>query len=163
MTLHASKGLEFPVVFLVGLEQGLFPGYRSLSDPASLEEERRLCYVGITRAQERLFLSHARERRLYGSREPAMRSQFLDELPEELLSTKRASRQSYTKSASTSSGKQDATQNWQVGDQVLHKTFGLGEITHVFGMGNKMSVAIKFASLGQKIVDPRVAQLQRVE
>ncbi|QMS88432.1 DNA helicase PcrA [Nostoc edaphicum CCNP1411] len=162
MTLHASKGLEFPVVFLVGLEQGLFPGYRSLGDPASLEEERRLCYVGITRAQERLFLSHARERRLYGSREPAMRSQFLDELPEELLSTKRASRQSYTKSASTSNGKQDSTQNWQVGDRVLHKTFGLGEITHVFGTGNKMSVAIKFASLGQKIVDPRVAQLQKV-
>ncbi|MBG1261879.1 DNA helicase PcrA [Nostoc commune] len=163
MTLHASKGLEFPVVFLVGLEQGLFPGHRSLSDPASLEEERRLCYVGITRAQERLFLSHARERRLYGSREPAMRSQFLDELPEELLSTKRASRQSYTKSASTSSAKPDTTQSWQVGDRVLHKTFGLGEITHVFGTGSKMSVAIKFASLGQKIVDPRVAQLQRVE
>ncbi|MEH1766814.1 MAG: DNA helicase PcrA [Nostoc sp.] len=163
MTLHASKGLEFPVVFLVGLEQGLFPGYRSLSDPASLEEERRLCYVGITRAQERLFLSHARERRLYGSREPAMRSQFLDELPEELISTKRASRQSYTKTASTPNGKQDTTQNWQVGDRVLHKTFGLGEITHVFGTGSKMSVAIKFASLGQKIVDPRVAQLQRVE
>ncbi|MBN3958241.1 DNA helicase PcrA [Nostoc sp. NMS8] len=163
MTLHASKGLEFPVVFLVGLEQGLFPGHRSLSDPASLEEERRLCYVGITRAQERLFLSHARERRLYGSREPAMRSQFLDELPEELISTKRASRQSYTKTASTPNGKQDTTQNWQVGDQVLHKTFGLGEITHVFGTGSKMSVAIKFASLGQKIVDPRVAQLQKVE
>ena len=163
MTLHASKGLEFPVVFLVGLEQGLFPGYRSLGDPASLEEERRLCYVGITRAQERLFLSHARERRLYGSREAAMRSQFLDELPEELLFTKHLSRQSYTKSASTPSGKQDATQNWQVGERVLHKTFGLGEITHVFGTGNKMSVAIKFSSLGQKIVDPRVAQLQRVE
>ncbi|MDZ8090078.1 MAG: DNA helicase PcrA [Nostoc sp. DedQUE12b] len=163
MTLHASKGLEFPVVFLVGLEQGLFPGSRSLSDPASLEEERRLCYVGITRAQERLYLSHARERRLYGSREPAVRSQFLDELPEELLSTQRLSRQTYTKTASTSNGKQDGTQNWQVGDRVLHKTFGLGEITHVFGTGNKMSVAIKFASLGQKIVDPRVAQLQRVE
>ncbi|MEH1961279.1 MAG: DNA helicase PcrA [Nostoc sp.] len=163
MTLHASKGLEFPVVFLVGLEQGLFPGYRSLSDPASLEEERRLCYVGITRAQERLFLSHARERRLYGSREAAMRSQFLDELPDELINTQRLSRQTYTKSASTSSGKQDTKHNWQVGDRVLHKTFGLGEITHVFGTGSKMSVAIKFASLGQKIVDPRVAQLQRVE
>ncbi|WP_445637622.1 DNA helicase PcrA [Nostoc sp. DSM 114161] len=163
MTLHASKGLEFPVVFLVGLEQGLFPGYRSLSDPAALEEERRLCYVGITRAQERLYLSHARERRLYGSREPAVRSQFLDELPEELLSTKHVSRQTYTKSASNSSSKPDTTHNWQVGDRVLHKTFGLGEITHVFGAGNKLSVAIKFASLGQKIIDPRVAQLQRVE
>ncbi|OUL21326.1 DNA helicase PcrA [Nostoc sp. 106C] len=159
MTLHASKGLEFPVVFLVGLEQGLFPGYRSLSDPASLEEERRLCYVGITRAQERLYLSHARERRLYGSREPAMRSQFLEEVPEELLTTQSKIRQTYTKPAAASNGKQ----NWQVGDRVLHKAFGIGEITHVFGEGNKVSVAIKFANLGQKIIDPRIAQLQKVD
>jgi len=110
MTLHASKGLEFPVVFLVGLEQGLFPGYRSLSDPAALEEERRLCYVGITRAQERLYLSHARERRLYGSREPAMPSQFLSELPEELLITQRVSRQTYTKTAVNSGVKSDTNQ-----------------------------------------------------
>ncbi|OUL30766.1 DNA helicase PcrA [Nostoc sp. T09] len=159
MTLHASKGLEFPVVFLVGLEQGLFPGYRSLSDPASLEEERRLCYVGITRAQERLYLSHARERRLYGSREPAMRSQFLEEVPEELLTTQSKIRQTYTKPAYANNGKQ----NWQVGDRVLHKAFGIGEITHVFGEGNKVSVAIKFANLGQKIIDPRIAQLQKVD
>ncbi|MCX5938158.1 MAG: UvrD-helicase domain-containing protein, partial [Cyanobium sp. LacPavin_0920_WC12_MAG_62_9] len=86
MTLHASKGLEFPVVYLVGLEQGLFPSYRSLEDPAALEEERRLCYVGITRAKERLFLSHACERRLWGGmREPAVLSVFLAELPEELV------------------------------------------------------------------------------
>jgi DNA helicase II / ATP-dependent DNA helicase PcrA len=163
MTLHASKGLEFPVVYLVGLEQGLFPNYRSLNDPAALEEERRLCYVGITRAQERLYLSHARERRLYGSREPAMRSQFLDELPAELLATGRKSRQTYTKTAANGNGKAEVMQNWQVGDRVLHKTFGIGEITHVFGAGNKISVAIKFASLGQKIIDPRVAQLQKLE
>ncbi|BAT56422.1 ATP-dependent DNA helicase, Rep family [Nostoc sp. NIES-3756] len=163
MTLHASKGLEFPVVFLVGLEQGLFPNYRSMNDPAALEEERRLCYVGITRAQERLYLSFARERRLYGSREPALRSQFLDELPAELLTTQHKVRQTYTKPASTSNGKQTATNDWQVGDRVLHKTFGIGEITHVFGAGNKLSVAIKFASLGQKIIDPRVAQLQKVD
>ncbi|QIR38391.1 DNA helicase PcrA [Tolypothrix sp. PCC 7910] len=161
MTLHASKGLEFPVVFLVGLEQGLFPGYRSLSDPASLEEERRLCYVGITRAQERLYLSHARERRLYGSREPAVRSQFLDELPEELLASGRRGRQTYTKPTTATNG--NDKQNWQVGDRVLHKSFGVGEITHVFGEGQKLSVAIKFANLGQKIIDPRVAQLQKLD
>ncbi|MBD2604906.1 DNA helicase PcrA [Scytonema hofmannii FACHB-248] len=160
MTLHSSKGLEFPVVFLVGLEQGLFPNYRSLDNPTALEEERRLCYVGITRAQERLYLSHARERRLYGSREPALRSQFLDELPEELLTSDRQMKQAFTKSPS---GKQQNIQNWQVGDRVLHKSFGIGEITHVFGSGNKVSVAIKFTTLGQKIIDPRVAQLQRVE
>ncbi|MTJ49457.1 DNA helicase PcrA [Dolichospermum sp. UHCC 0259] len=162
MTLHASKGLEFPVVFLVGLEQGLFPGYRSLQDPSLLEEERRLCYVGITRAQERLFLSHARERRLYGSREPAMRSQFLDEIPAELLITQNKVTRSSTKTTPANSSKQSTPGIWQVGDRVLHKSFGLGEITHVFGEGNKVSVAIKFLSLGQKIVDPRVAQLQKV-
>ena len=86
MTLHSSKGLEFPVVSLVGLEQGLFPSYRSLDDPASLEEERRLCYVGITRAKERLFISHASERRLWGGmREAAVPSVFLSELPEGLI------------------------------------------------------------------------------
>lgn len=162
MTLHASKGLEFPVVFLVGLEQGLFPGYRSLQDPSLLEEERRLCYVGITRAQERLFLSHARERRLYGSREPAMRSQFLDELPAELLTTKQKVARSVTRTPSVTSSRKSSSESWRVGDRVLHKSFGIGEITHVFGEGNKVSVAIKFVSLGQKIVDPRVAQLQKV-
>ncbi|WP_414574526.1 DNA helicase PcrA [Anabaena sp. CCY 9402-a] len=162
MTLHASKGLEFPVVFLVGLEQGLFPNYRSMNDPAALEEERRLCYVGITRAQERLHLSFARERRLYGSREPAMRSQFLDELPPELLANPGQKRQTYTKTSATN-GKQAANQDWRVGERVLHKSFGLGEITHIFGEGNKVSVAVKFASLGQKIIDPRVAQLQKMD
>jgi DNA helicase-2/ATP-dependent DNA helicase PcrA len=87
MTLHSSKGLEFPVVFLVGLEQGLFPNFRSLEDPAATEEERRLCYVGITRAKERLFISYARERRLYGHREPASPSLFLGELPVDYVTT----------------------------------------------------------------------------
>jgi DNA helicase II / ATP-dependent DNA helicase PcrA len=175
MTLHASKGLEFPVVFLVGLEQGLFPNYRSMQDPASLEEERRLCYVGITRAQERLFISHARERRLYGSREPAMRSQFLDELPEDLVANHHQTRQGYVKTAAGSIPQRgshkrtigdvisEGIQNWQVGERVLHKTFGEGEITHVFDAGSKTSVAIKFVNLGTKIIDPRVAQLQKMD
>ena len=86
MTLHSSKGLEFPVVCLVGMEQGLFPSYRSLDDPSSLEEERRLCYVGLTRAKEKLFLFHASERRMWGGmREPAIASIFLSEIPEELV------------------------------------------------------------------------------
>jgi DNA helicase II / ATP-dependent DNA helicase PcrA len=169
MTLHASKGLEFPIVFLVGLEQGLFPNYRSMQDPASLEEERRLCYVGITRAQERLFISHARERRLYGSREPAIRSQFLDELPTELIATQQGGRQAYVKTSagsvrnSSGASKGGTVTKWEVGDTVLHKTFGEGEITHVFDTGNKTSVAVKFPNLGTKIIDPRVAQLQRLD
>ncbi|MEB3359099.1 MAG: DNA helicase PcrA [Synechococcales bacterium] len=170
MTLHSSKGLEFPVVFLVGLEQGLFPNYRSLEDPAAIEEERRLCYVGITRAQERLFLTHACARRLYGSREPASPSLFLGELPRDMLlsNTARAIPTRMTtpireikKEASDRPGTHE--DDWTVGDRVIHKAFGEGHVTHIFGAGNKICLAIKFPGLGQKIVDPKITVLQRVE
>lgn len=177
MTLHSAKGLEFPVVFLVGLEQGLFPNYRSMDDPASLEEERRLCYVGITRAQEQLFLSHARERRLYGSREPAVRSQFLEELPEDLVSSTHKSKVKKVKveysennlQSSTQTNRQTSkrsikqSQEWTVGELLIHDTFGTGEVTHIFGSGNKISIAVKFPGIGQKILDPTRASLQRVQ
>ena len=177
MTLHSAKGLEFPVVFLVGLEQGLFPNFRSMDDPASLEEERRLCYVGITRAQEQLFLSHARERRLYGNREPAVRSQFLEELPEDLVSSTHKLKVKKVKveysennlQSSTQTNRQTSkrstkqSQEWTVGELLIHDTFGTGEVTHVFGSGNKISIAVKFPGLGQKILDPTRATLQRVQ
>ncbi|MEO1519167.1 MAG: DNA helicase PcrA [Cyanobacteria bacterium J06633_2] len=176
MTLHSSKGLEFPVVFLVGLEQGLFPNYRSLDDPALLEEERRLCYVGITRAKERLYLTYARERRLYGSREPASPSLFLGELPKELLLSNLASAipTRYTtqirdiKRQRGGSLKQSPKAiaegvTFTVGDRVIHPQFGPGEITHVFGAGAKMCLAIKFAGQGQKIIDPKLTPLQQVK
>ncbi len=169
MTLHASKGLEFPVVFLVGLEAGLFPSYRSLNDPLAVEEERRLCYVGITRAQELLYISHARERRLYGSREPAVRSQFIGELPPELLNTNqrvKTKTQTTTKTAPKDPKTVGKTANqvsgWKVGDRVIHRSFGVGQITHVFGTENKQSVAIKFPNLGQKIIDPKIVGLQKI-
>jgi DNA helicase-2/ATP-dependent DNA helicase PcrA len=181
MTLHSAKGLEFPVVFLVGLEQGLFPNYRSMDDPASLEEERRLCYVGITRAQEQLFISHARERRLYGNREPAPASQFLEELPKELVSSTNKlkvkklkvegsedDRQPPNLEPSTQNNRQTSkrstkqSQDWKVGELLIHDTFGTGEVTHVFGSGNKITIAVKFPGLGQKILDPTRATLQRV-
>ncbi|MGB7440282.1 MAG: DNA helicase PcrA [Coleofasciculaceae cyanobacterium] len=175
MTLHSAKGLEFPVVFLVGLEQGLFPHSRTMRDPAALEEERRLCYVGITRAQEQLFLSHARERRLYGNREAAVRSQFLEELPSELISSlnqikvkgrtpKKSIQEQYLNYAKgqKSPGTNTETSAWRVGELLIHDTFGTGEVTHVFGSGNKISIAVKFPGLGQKIIDPKRANLQRV-
>ncbi len=170
MTLHASKGLEFPIVFLVGLEAGLFPSFRSLNDPMAVEEERRLCYVGITRAQEMLYLSHARERRLYGSREPAIRSQFIGELPPELLNTNLRGKPSAQMSAKTAAKQPktvgnatNQTTGWRVGDRVIHRSFGVGQISHVFGTGNKQSVAIKFPNLGQKIIDPKIVGLQKIE
>jgi DNA helicase-2/ATP-dependent DNA helicase PcrA len=175
MTLHSAKGLEFPVVFLVGMEQGLLPHNRSLDDPEGLEEERRLCYVGITRAQERLYLSCARERRLWGERAPAVSSQFLKELPKELLSSKvdlglrsnqkSSTTKSQTEKPKTKSANSSATtaQGWKKGDRVVHKTFGVGEISHVFGSGNKLCIAVKFNSVGQKILDPKIAPLQKVQ
>jgi len=171
MTLHSSKGLEFPVVFLVGLEQGLFPNYRSMEDPAALEEERRLCYVGITRAQERLFISYARERRLYGSREPASPSLFLAELPRELLNSNVAAAipSKWTKPISEIRRNKSESRNmpnshandWTVGDRLIHKAFGEGEVTRIFGAGNKICLAVKFPGLGQKIIDPKMTPIRR--
>ncbi|MEC8213711.1 MAG: UvrD-helicase domain-containing protein [Cyanobacteriota bacterium] len=187
MTLHSSKGLEFPVVCLVGLEQGLFPSYRSLDDPASLEEERRLCYVGITRAKERLFLSHASERRLWGGmREAAVPSVFLSELPEALVQgdlpqsggaslrrERRLERLTRVDRDVTSSPPANAVRrrhagpapgrSWSVGDKVIHSSFGLGEITHTFGSGEKVSIAVKFTGMGPKILDPRLAPIEPVD
>ena len=188
MTLHASKGLEFPVVFLVGMEQGLFPSYRSLEDPAALEEERRLCYVGITRAKERLFLSHASERRLWGGmREPAVPSVFLGELPEALLQgdiprsggaalrreqrLDRLTRVDREESRRVAAGgaagspanavRRRAPQRaWSVGDRVRHSSFGEGQVTHLFGSGEKISLAVKFEGLPPKILDPRLAPIE---
>jgi len=174
MTLHSSKGLEFPVVFLVGLEQGLFPNHRSLEDPAATEEERRLCYVGITRAQERLYLSHARERRLYGHREPASPSLFLAELPTDLVTGNsslalpqrwstplREARKKQEAAAHPGSGAHEA--DWTVGDTVVHPAHGTGQVTHIFGAGNKICLAIKFPQQGRKIIDPKMVVLQRAE
>ncbi|MEM9770804.1 MAG: DNA helicase PcrA [Cyanobacteria bacterium P01_D01_bin.73] len=180
MTLHSSKGLEFPIVFLVGLEQGLFPNFRSIDDPRSLEEERRLCYVGITRAQEQLFLTHARERRLWGNREPAIPSMFLDELPQEYLtgdvrSPRREEKPGKNrgrslnippKSRRTSSTNRPAAvlQNWEEGDRVVHPSFGEGQVTRVFDKGSsKMIIAVKFDGLGQKILDPKYANLRKAD
>ncbi|MCP9772337.1 exodeoxyribonuclease V subunit gamma [Synechococcus sp. Tobar12-5m-g] len=188
MTLHASKGLEFPVVCLVGLEQGLFPSYRSLEDPAALEEERRLCYVGITRAKERLFLSHASERRLWGGmREPAVPSVFLSELPPELVQgdvprsggaalrreqrldrLTRVDREESQRVAAGGSAAAPANAvrrlaqawPWAVGDQLHHANFGDGTITHLFGSGEKISIAVKFEGMGPKILDPRLAPIE---
>lgn len=176
MTLHSAKGLEFPVVFLVGMEQGLFPNFRSLDDPKAIEEERRLCYVGITRAQELLFLTHTRERRLWGGfREHCTPSLFLGELPTHLLAGsakktpagKTATSKGKTNNSAANTGTSQAGSNvqsadWQTGDRVFHHAFGVGEITHVLGAGDKTNLAIKFSGLGRKIIDPRTAKLQRV-
>lgn len=164
MTLHAAKGLEFPVVFLVGMEQGLFPNFRSLNDPMALEEERRLCYVGITRAQEQLFLTFAQRRRRYDGSEDTIPSQFLTELPPELLTgnVQRRPKMAVVTKVSPSRLSKAAASPWRVGDRILHPVYGEGEITHVFDTGSKLSLAIRFPRRGQKVVDPRLTPLERL-
>ncbi|WP_026079588.1 DNA helicase PcrA [Spirulina subsalsa] len=160
MTLHSAKGLEFPIVFLVGMEQGLFPNSRAIQDPLSLEEERRLCYVGITRAQEQLFLTYTQERRLWGYREPAFPSQFLAELPEELISTNVRKARKTRKSKASKTPSEEIV--WAVGDQAVHPVFGLGEVTHILGSGKKTNLAIQF-DIGRKIINPKAIDLIKME
>jgi DNA helicase II / ATP-dependent DNA helicase PcrA len=174
MTLHASKGLEFPVVFLVGLEQGLFPSFRSLEDAAAIEEERRLCYVGITRAQDRLFISHARERRTFGHmREVSTPSIFLGELPRDYIMATVPSalperwastnREAQLKNPQPNLNKPGTHEDdWSVGVPVNHKAFGEGKVTHIFGAGNKICLAIHFPGIGKKIIDPRTTTIERL-
>ena len=163
MTLHSAKGLEFPVVFLVGIEQGLLPHNRTLNDPLEIEEERRLCYVGITRAQEQLFLTYTRERRLWGTREPAVSSQFLQELPEELISSNINLASTYRRRNRAERTSQAIDIDWRVGDRVLHHEFGAGEVTHILGSGKKATLAVKFISMGVTKIIPKVAPMEKVE
>ena len=125
MTLHTAKGLEFPVVFLVGLEEGIFPGYKSIGEPKELEEERRLCYVGITRAKQFLFLTCAKQRTIFGSTTYNAPSRFLNEIPEEYL---KGYEEAFKKEKVNSYG--DKTYNWEYGNssKVVTRKLGLNEI-----------------------------------
>lgn len=160
MTLHSAKGLEFSVVFLVGLEQGLLPYNRSLNDPIALEEERRLCYVGITRAQELLYLTYARERNVWGYREAKNPSQFLTEMPKELLKGNLSNRhESKIKQTSAKIN----PESWSVGDKLIHAVFGEGEVNRILGTGKKITLAVKFAGCGLKIINPQLASLEKLK
>jgi len=142
MTLHAAKGLEFTNVFLVGMEEGLFPHQRSANDPAQLEEERRLCYVGLTRARRRLTLSHAECRRLHGADFYPQASRFLREVPRELLDEVRTGAITL---ASPMLQQESGGFGLQLGQRVLHRTFGEGVVLHLEGRGAHTRVQVNFA------------------
>ena len=154
MTLHSAKGLEFPIVFLVGLEDGLFPTQRSAEDPSRLEEERRLAYVGITRARERLVLCYAESRRQYGSEALQRPSRFLDELPAHLLTEVRPrakiSRPVYTTRASRGHPELDDTLPIKLGQRVRHASFGEGVVISAEGSGAHTRIQVNFADAGPK-------------
>lgn len=156
MTLHAAKGLEFALVFITGLEDGLFPHQMSIHDADRLEEERRLCYVGMTRAMRKLVLTYAQTRRLHGKESFQRLSRFISEVPSELLQEVRlrhapessvASRQSIT-SNTTAPG--EATGGYRLGQHVHHATFGDGVILNMEGSGSHARVQVRFAEHGVK-------------
>jgi DNA helicase II / ATP-dependent DNA helicase PcrA len=177
MTLHTAKGLEFPAVFIVGLEDGIFPHLRSLGEPDELEEERRLCYVGITRARERLYLSHAWSRSLFGSTQYNPPSRFLKEIPERLTSMIEGGRQGrlaergrsgIVESAMRGRGATPARTTGaeqlglRVGDDVLHGKWGEGVVIEVIGEGDKAEGIVRFASVGEKRLLLAWAPLKKV-
>ena len=154
MTLHTAKGLEFPVVFLCGMEDGLFPHQRSLNDPEGIEEERRLCYVGTTRAMKQLYLTYAEQRRLHGMDNFGTRSRFLDEFPEELIEEVRP-RIQISRPVAAGRFKQPSEElapGVRLGARVRHKKFGEGVILKVEGQGPQANIEVNFESLGRKIM-----------
>ena len=151
MTLHSAKGLEFPLVFLAGLEEGLFPHSMSSEDPERLEEERRLCYVGMTRAMEQLYITYAESRRLHGQENYSLPSRFLREIPGDLIEEVRArpqvSRPVYSPSP-TGMGMSET--GFQLGQRVAHPKFGEGVVLNAEGSGGSARVQVNFESEGAK-------------
>jgi DNA helicase-2/ATP-dependent DNA helicase PcrA len=189
MTLHSAKGLEYPIVFMIGMEEGLFPHSRSLEDPAQMEEERRLCYVGITRAKDKLYLTNAFRRALYGASEPSVPSRFLADIPRKLLAGQskptisgyRATRRDEiandddddytppsrrdqvaprTREHSAPPPKSGATK-FRAGDKVRHPSFGDGIVINSKPLGNDEEVEIVFVNKGVKKLIASLARLEK--
>lgn len=179
MTLHSAKGLEFPVVFLIGMEEGLFPHSRALQEEDEMEEERRLAYVGITRAEKRLYLTHARMRSLYGRTNANRESRFLGELPEEVLErtgskpkplpwedkplpqAKAIVGRTATKSRTMQSSGAEGLA-WNVGDKAEHGKWGIGTVVQTRGTGDQLEIDIAFPAVGVKRLLAKFAPIKKV-
>ena len=171
MTLHTAKGLEFPVVFLTGLEDGVFPHLRSLGDPNELEEERRLAYVGITRAQQRLYLSRATVRSAWGAPQANPASRFLEEIPDSWSTGGGSSRRSSQHAGDRRGGGAPAACgrratgsviHLEPGDRVTHDTFGLGTVVAVEGVGERAVASVDFGAGGVKRLLLRYAPVEKL-
>ena len=186
MTLHSAKGLEFPVVFITGMEDGLFPSRLSMDNPEELNEERRLAYVGITRAKEKLYLTKTRTRMLFGSTTYSKESRFVTEIPDDLLNkTGESGRFSSAFSGYSAAGskssvsigaahaskpqfggyKKPAVQTgvvYNVGDCVLHKVFGKGLIMSAEKMGNDTLLEIAFDKAGTKKLMANFCKMEKI-
>jgi ATP-dependent DNA helicase UvrD/PcrA len=166
MTLHSAKGLEFPLVFLAGMEEGLFPHQRSSEDPSKLEEERRLCYVGMTRAKRRLFLTHAEARRLHGADYYPVASRFIREIPAKLLQEVRmradVSRPVYRRAEPGAGEEVPGNDGLRLGQRVEHPKFGEGVVLMYEGQGSHARVQVNFENAGAKWLVVAYANLQSV-
>lgn len=184
MTMHAAKGLEFPVVFIPGMEEGIFPGNQSLYSEEDLEEERRLAYVGVTRAKEKLYLINARQRMLYGTTNRNMVSRFIRELP--MSVTDDITAEAYVPKSGFTSGKMNeigtnrlssssahkfgqvggtavkSSASYTAGDTVRHKTFGTGLVLSVTPMGNDVLLEVAFDRAGTKKLMANFAKLEKI-
>lgn len=164
MTLHSAKGLEFPIVFMTGMEQGLFPHQRSAEDPVRMEEERRLCYVGITRAEKKLYMTMAEQRRLHGRDQYNPPSKFVTELPAELLEEIRPRMQVsmpvYRPQQSASYVQEEHDTGLSVGQMVKHGKFGMGIVLDQEGRGKQARVQVNFEDAGSKWLVLAYANLQ---
>ncbi len=164
MTMHSVKGLEFPLVFMVGMEEGLFPHQRSSEEPGRMEEERRLCYVGITRAREKLIVSSAEVRRLYGNDSYNKISRFIKELPAELVEEIRPkaqfTRPVYQPSNTVSKQQMERDVGLSVGQRVSHSKFGEGIILNIEGQAAQARVQVNFENAGSKWLMLAYANLQ---
>lgn len=152
MTLHAAKGLEFPVVFLAGCEEELFPHYLSMHNPQALAEERRLCYVGITRAMRKIFMTYAEVRRMHGKEAYHRPSRFLHEIPPSLINEIRFRTKVSRPMAATSSFHPQSQGKFKIGQDVHHRVFGDGVILECEGDGDDMKVKVRFPKVGTKIL-----------
>ena len=181
MTLHNAKGLEFPVVFIAGMEEGLFPLARAYDEADALEEERRLFYVGITRAEDKLTLSWARQRRRAGDFTHNIQSTFLEAIPEDLLDEQRTKRLSvpahqtphrsprayemgesqFEADPDPDFGMNQDAPRFVKGERVIHGTFGSGSVVEISGFGRDLKVTVNFDEVGQKKLLLRYASLER--
>ena len=175
MTLHAAKGLEFPIVFLGGLEEGLFPHSRTLMNPEEIEEERRLAYVGITRAEKELYISNATTRTVFGRTSSYLPSRFIGEIPEELVDGLRAKRKvpddikrhvpqhmSVTSRPVTKPiVRNEVIADWKIGDTAIHSKWGNGKVINVAGEGAGMKLTIEFPTQGVRVVMAKFAPVKK--